>query len=135
MGLASQKRIMLLKDADVIHAVFETKQYVKALGFTKVDQHMIATAVSELTKNVLKYAQEGEVTLNTLDKDLKKGIEVIVKDNGPGILNLEKALEDNFSTGGTLGIGLPGTKRIMDEFIINTNSSQGTEIKTRKWIR
>lgn len=135
MNINRKKNIFIGKDADVIHAVFESKQFSKAIGFPKSDQVMISTAVSELARNIIKYANEGEVTLKILTENLKKGIEIIAKDQGPGIPDIEKALDENFSTGGTLGIGLPGTRRIMDDFHIDSEPDKGTTIMARKWIK
>ena len=135
MTLNPKKRVVISKDADVILAVFEAKQYSKVIGFPKTDQVMISTAVSELARNILKYAIEGEVILKIINKNLKKGIEIIAQDKGPGIEDLKKALSENFSTGGTLGIGLPGTQRIMDEFLIDSAPGQGTTVMVRKWVR
>ncbi len=135
MILNNKKQIAISKDADILHAVFESKQYSKVIGFTKTDQVMISTAVSELARNILNYAKEGEIILKILNENLKKGIEVIAQDNGPGISNLKNALNDSFSTGGTLGIGLPGTQRIMDEFLIDSAPGQGTTVMVRKWVR
>jgi len=135
MTLNPKKLIAILKDADIILAVFEAKQYSKIIGFPKTDQVMISTAVSELARNILKYAVKGEIILKILNENSRKGIEVIAQDKGPGIADLKKALGDNFSTGGTLGIGLPGTQRIMDEFLIDSAPDQGTTIMVRKWIR
>lgn len=130
-----KKKINITGDADIIHAVFESKQFSKALGFTNADQVMISTAVSELARNIIKYANEGELTIKILSENLKKGIEITAEDQGPGIIDIDKALDENFSTGGTLGIGLPGTKRIMDEFYIDSMPEKGTTIMVKKWVK
>lgn len=130
-----KKKIAISKDADIIHAVFEAKQYSKDIGFSKAEQTMISTVVSELARNILIYAKEGEIMLKILSEKSKKGIEVIAQDKGPGIADIKKALTDHFSTGGTLGIGLPGTQRIMDEFLIDSAPGQGTTVMVKKWVR
>ena len=95
---------------------------------------MISTAVSELARNIVTYASKGCIFLSTIEQDFKKGIEVVADDSGPGIQDLEKAMLDNFSSRGTLGVGLPGTKRLMDDFQISSSSAKGTRITVRKWL-
>ena len=94
----------------------------------------IKTAVSELGYNIIKYAGKGIIRLTPL-KDKRTGIEIVASDKGPGIEDLEAALSDQFSTGGTLGLGLPGVKRLMDEFEVDTSPEKGTKITVRKWIK
>jgi serine/threonine-protein kinase RsbT len=95
---------------------------------------MISTAVSELARNIIIYASKGNIVLNAVEDDSKRGIEVVAEDSGPGIQNLENAMKDKFSTGDTLGVGLPGTKRLMDDFQICSSSTEGTKVTIRKWI-
>ena len=95
---------------------------------------MIATAVSELARNIFVYAKRGTIKLKLVENNSKRGMEVVAEDSGPGIQDIEKAMQDNFSTGGTMGVGLPGTKRLMDDFQIDTHRTQGTKITIRKWI-
>lgn len=130
-----KKTIYISQDADVIHAVFQSKEFSKEIGFQNTDQVMISTAVSELARNIIKYAKEGEVTLKIICQNLKKGIEILAIDKAPGIQDIDKALDENYSTGGTIGIGLPGTKRIMDDFHIESEPGKGTTIMARKWIK
>lgn len=130
-----KKTIYISQDADVIHAVFQSKEFSKEIGFQNTDQVMISTAVSELARNIIKYAKEGEVTLKIICQNLKKGIEILAIDKGPGIQDIDKALDENYSTEGTIGIGLPGTKRIMDDFHIESEPGKGTTIMARKWIK
>ena len=130
-----KKTIYISQDADVIHAVFQSKEFSKEIGFQNTDQVMISTAVSELARNIIKYAKEGEVTLKIICQNLKKGIEILAIDKGPGIQDIDKTLDENYSTGGTIGIGLPGTKRIMDDFHIESEPGKGTTIMARKWIK
>ncbi|MBW1690812.1 MAG: anti-sigma regulatory factor [Deltaproteobacteria bacterium] len=129
-----KKLLEIAKTGDVQLTVIEARKLAKSAGFGEIDEVMIATAVSELARNILAYAGEGEVTIEILGKGFSKGIEIVAQDNGPGIADLEKAMEDNFSTGGGLGIGLPGVKRIMDEFTIYTKPGLGTKVAVRKWV-
>lgn len=94
---------------------------------------MIATAVSELARNIVKYAGKGEIIIAPVQKGYRVGIEIIAQDRGPGMLNVEQAMTDHFSSGGTLGLGLPGVKRMMDEFEINSVLEQGTRVAIKKW--
>ncbi|MBT6515885.1 MAG: anti-sigma regulatory factor [Crocinitomicaceae bacterium] len=121
-------------EADVAYAALDAKNYAKEIGFSNSDQYMISTAVSELARNILVYAKKGTIYLKTIEEKSKKGVEVVAEDSGPGIKDIEKALEDNFSTGGTMGVGLPGAKRLMDDFQIDSRHNQGTKIIIRKWI-
>lgn len=95
---------------------------------------MVMTAASELGRNILKYAGTGNLVLAPLVSDRKKGIEIIAMDHGPGIENVERALQDSYSSGGTLGLGLPGVKRMMDEFNLDTTPERGTTVTIRKWL-
>lgn len=121
-------------EVDIAYAAMGAKKYAASIGFTTSGQYMISTAVSELARNIFVYAKKGTINLNPLERNAIKGIEIIAEDSGPGIDDIQKALEDEFSTGGTMGVGLPGTKRLMDEFIIDSYIGIGTKITVRKWI-
>ena len=129
-----EKKLNISGEADVAYAALDAKNYAKEIGFSNSDQYMISTAVSELARNILVYAKKGTIYLKTIEEKSKKGVEVVAEDSGPGIKDTEKALEDNFSTGGTMGVGLPGAKRLMDDFQIDSRHNQGTKIIIRKWI-
>jgi serine/threonine-protein kinase RsbT len=103
-------------------------------GFSQTGQFMLATAVSELARNIFEYANKGEITIRTLKRGAKKGIEIVAEDNGPGIADIAAAMTDSFSTQMSLGLGLPGTKRLTDEFYIDTERRVGTKITVRKWV-
>jgi serine/threonine-protein kinase RsbT len=103
-------------------------------GFDETNQVLIATAASELATNIVKYAKEGEVILKIIQRDRQLGIEIIARDDGPGIRDIEQVMQDNFSTSkGSLGLGLPSVQRIMDEFKIESQPGQGTIVSTLKW--
>jgi len=125
--------IRIRRENDIYYALKEADRLTAEMGFHQAVTLRIKTAVSELARNILKYAGQGRVTLSAVQSP-KKGIEILVSDNGPGIENVEEALSDHFSTGGTLGLGLPGVKRMMDEFEIDTGPGRGTKITIRKWI-
>ena len=122
----------------IVAARQQAREAAKDLGFGLVDQSRIATAISELARNVVRYAIEsrGEVLIRALAPSEKGiGIEMIVRDNGPGIANVEQALRDGFTTGTGLGMGLPGTRRLMDEMTIDSTPGRGTTVTIRKWRR
>ena len=94
---------------------------------------MIATAISELARNIVQYAQHGEIVLSVVEGS-RPGIQIVARDQGPGIADLEQAMRDGYSTGGSLGLGLPGAKRLMDEFTIDSEVGKGTIVSVRKWL-
>lgn len=126
-------RIRVSAESDLTHCVLETGRISDAVGLDRVARQKLTTAVSELARNILKYAGTGEVMLSVLERDREIGVEVVVCDRGPGIKDLEKALSDNYSTSGTLGLGLPGVKRMMDEFDIVSETGKGTKVVICKW--
>ncbi len=129
------KIVHIIGESDVAHASLDANNYARKIGSSKTDQYMVSTAVSELARNIFTYAKKGTIYLNLLKDNSKIGIEVVAEDSGPGIQDIEKAMEDNFSTGGTIGVGLPGTKRLMDYFQIDTHCTRGTKVTIRKWIQ
>lgn len=129
-----EERIKISREIDVAEASSEARRLALALGFNKTEQYMIATAVSELARNIYLYAMKGEITIRALERKNKKGIEVVAEDEGPGIEDVGKAMKDHFSTSEGLGLGLPGAKRLMDEFSIDTGRRRGTNITMRKWV-
>jgi serine/threonine-protein kinase RsbT len=125
--------VPISEEIDIVKAAFEGKNISKLAGFAENAQFMISTAVSELARNIYKFAGKGIIRIKLLDRENRKGIEIIAEDNGPGISNPAQALEDHFSTAATLGLGLPGVKRMMDEFTIDSVPGKGTKITARKW--
>jgi len=132
---SSQKRVQIIHEPDVTRALLEARMFAKVMDFSDVETQMIATAVSELARNIIKYADRGEVIIDRIEKGYEVGIEVVAHDKGPGIADVEQAISDNFSSSGTLGLGLPGVKRMMDEFEIHSTVGQGTKVLIRKWRR
>jgi serine/threonine-protein kinase RsbT len=136
--MPDEQHIPIIREEDIVLARQEGRALAKALGFGLVDQSRIATAISELARNVIRYAVRGEVILRSLiatDGSGRRGLEVEVADSGPGIVDTEAAMRDGYTTGGGLGMGLPGTKRLMDEFSLITAPGQGTIVTVRKWQR
>jgi serine/threonine-protein kinase RsbT len=118
---------------DASRAVLESTLYSREAGFADAPSQMIATVVSELVRNILKYAGTGEIRLRHVKKMGDRGIEIEAIDEGPGIADCEAALQDHYSSGGTLGLGLPAVKRMMDEFSLESNPGEGTRVTARKW--
>ena len=131
---SEMKTLQICEEIDVAYAALGAKNYAKDIGFSTTYQYMISTAVSELARNIFVYAKTGTINLKTLQHQSKMGIEVVAEDSGPGIQDLEMAMRDKFSTGGTMGVGLPGTRRLMDDFQIDSSRELGTKVTVRKWI-
>jgi anti-sigma regulatory factor (Ser/Thr protein kinase) len=127
-------RLRIGAEHDVSSAVLEARGQATRVGFDVVAATQFSTAVSELARNILKYATRGEVLLTRLAESGRIGVEAVVSDKGPGIADLETALQDHFSSGGTLGLGLPGVRRMMDEFDIRSTPDQGTVVTIRSWL-
>lgn len=127
--------IDILKEWDIVGARQLGRNIAKDMGFGTVDQARIATAVSELARNIYLYANKGKICLEVINHLNKKGICLVAVDNGPGMDDLSQAMQDGYSTSNGLGAGLPGVKRLMDDFDINSNIGTGTEIRTIKWLR
>jgi serine/threonine-protein kinase RsbT len=103
-------------------------------GFDRTAQSIVATTVSELANNILSYAQTGKITIRILERKKGKGIEIVAEDNGPGMADIPAAMRDGFSTSGSFGVGLPGAKRMMDEFEVDSERGVRTRITARKWV-
>ena len=121
-------------EMDASRTVLESTLYSREAGFDETPSRMIATAVSELVRNILKYAGTGEIRLRRVKRMGGHGIEIEAVDQGPGIADCEAAMRDHYSSGGTLGLGLPGVKRMMDEFSLESTPGKGTRVTARKWI-
>jgi serine/threonine-protein kinase RsbT len=104
-------------------------------GFSGSELTVIATAISEVARNIVNYAQSGEILLQRLQRGMQTGLLIVASDHGPGIPNLALALQDGYSTSNGLGLGLPGAKRLMDEFEIVSEVGKGTTVTMRKWKR
>lgn len=133
--LDEEVKVPILRDTDIIAARQKGKSFAAKLGFSMTDITMIATAISELARNILMYAKEGEVIFQKIQRAEQTGMSMIAIDQGSGISNIEQALKDGFSTGQGLGLGLPGTRRLMDEFEIQSEIGKGTVVRVRKWVR
>ncbi len=119
---------------DIVAARRAGHQLALDLGFSLTDVTMVATAISEIARNITSYAGRGTVYLCVADRDGRKALVVRAEDDGPGIADIERALEDGYSTGRGLGLGLPGARRLMDRLIVDSKLGQGTVIEMWKWV-
>ena len=133
--MEKSKEVSINNSEDIILARQIAREMAKELGFGLADQTRITTAVSELSRNIYTNAGTGRVVVKALSESAKKGIEIIAEDKGPGIPDIELAMQDGYSTNKGLGQGLPGTKRLMDEFGIKSEVGIGTTVTIRKWLR
>jgi serine/threonine-protein kinase RsbT len=134
----SPLHIAIAGEDDIVAARQHARELARALGFRAIDQSRITTAVSELARNVVRYATggRGEVLLRPLAAATGgAGIEIVVRDAGPGIADVELALREGYTSGRGLGMGLPGTRRLMDEMVIDSAPGRGTTVTIRKWRR
>lgn len=122
-------------EADIVTARQKGRELCAELGFSNTDRTLVATAISEVARNIVRYAQQGHVLLSRTQSGARIGIAVIARDDGPGIVDLELAMRDGYSTGNSLGLGLPGAKRLMDEFELVSAPNAGTTVTMRKWLR
>ena len=131
--MSGKRRLPIRDELDARRAALEATQYALDAGFPETGSRMIATAVSELVRNILKYAGSGEIWLRQVEGRRGRGVEIEAADQGPGIADVEAAMRDHYSSSGTLGLGLPGVKRLMDEFAVESNPGEGTRVKAVKW--
>ncbi|HLR08976.1 MAG TPA: anti-sigma regulatory factor [Bacillota bacterium] len=131
----NQPCVDIHKEWDIVAARQLARDIAKQTGFGTVDQARIATAASEIARNIFLYAKTGTICFNVIESIERKGISLSAFDNGPGIQDIGRAMGDGYSTSGGLGAGLPGVKRLMDEFDVQSEMGKGTEIRAVKWLR
>jgi serine/threonine-protein kinase RsbT len=127
--------VAIRSDGDIVSARQQGRSLAAAIGFTATDATLIATAISELARNIVIYARQGEVVIRGLEISHRKGIVILARDSGPGIRSIEDVLRDGYSTSGGLGLGLPGVKRLMDEFAIESELGHGTMVTVKMWLK
>jgi serine/threonine-protein kinase RsbT len=125
--------ISIQRDTDIVLACQKGRALAAKFNLSGNDQVVVVIAISEIARNILLYAGHGEVILTPIQQDHKQGIMVIARDNGPGMADIELVLQDGYSTGVGLGLGLSGAKRLMDEFEIMSEVGRGTTIIMKKW--
>ena len=123
------------RELDIVSARQVGRELAAALGFSSTDQTLLATAISEVARNIVNYAGRGTVVVSSVDEAGRRGIVVIASDHGPGISDIDHAMRDGFSTGNSLGVGLPGARRLVDDFHLASAPGQGTTVTLKKWLR
>ena len=129
----SQVQVRIQNSADIVSARQQGRALASQAGFSHSNLTIIATAISEVARNIVEYAKEGEVIITLINDTTKKGVEIVASDHGPGIADITTVMRDGFSTGKGLGIGLPGARRLMDEFEVITKPGRGTTVTMTKW--
>ena len=135
LSVREEAVVRILSDTDIVVARHKSREMSGKLGFSYVDLTLIATAVSELARNIVLYGGAGEIQLRLVENGVRRGIVVVAEDHGRGIADITRALQDGYSTSGSLGLGLPGTRRLMDEFDIVSAPGKGTTVTVKKWKR
>jgi len=133
--MSDELAIAIASDVDVVSARQHGRELAAEVGFSAGEQTVIAAAIAEIARNILNYARRGAITLRiVLDGD-RSGIIIVASDQGPGIPDVPRAMQDGYSTSGGLGLGLPGARRLMDEFEVVSAPRQGTTVTMKKWKR
>lgn len=127
-------RVLIRMASDIVAARQQGRALAERLGFSNSNLTIIATAISEIARNIVAYAREGEVRMTLVSDGTRRGIRIVVSDRGPGIPDIAVAMRDGYSTGQGLGIGLPGSRRLMDDFEIESTVGRGTTVTMTKWI-
>jgi serine/threonine-protein kinase RsbT len=133
--MTSEVVVPIRTDADVLLARKKARDVAEPLRFTSSELTLIATAISEVARNIVSYAGRGDIVLSLTEKGTRRGLRVIARDDGPGIADVERAMEDGYSTSRGLGLGLPGSRRLMDEFELVSSLGKGTRVTMVKWAR
>lgn len=133
--MEDEVRVRIDGDADLVSARAEARAMAERLGFPRPDPTLIATAISEIARNIVVHVGCGEIVLTPFEEDDRCGLVVIAHDDGPGIRNVEAALRDAYTGRSGLGLGLPGARRLMDEFDVTSDADNGTTVTMKKWRR
>ncbi len=133
--MAADACVRIEQEADIVLARQKGRELAAASGLSRTDQTLVATAISEVARNIVVYARRGEVLLSRLEERGRRGVLVVARDDGPGIPDPDLAMRDGFSSGNSLGMGLPGAKRLMDDFELSSTVGKGTTVTMKKWVR
>jgi serine/threonine-protein kinase RsbT len=133
--MAAEVHVPIAHEMDIVTARQKGRELAAVSGFPSTEQTLIATAISELARNIVEYAKSGEIVLAPIELPGRRGILVIARDDGPGIPDVGLAMTEGYSTGRSLGMGLPGTRRLMDEFELRSTPGRGTTVTLKKWLR
>lgn len=133
MAVLKAEKMLIQSDQDIVSARQMVRTFAVESGFNLVDQTKIVTAASELARNTLEYGGGGSVLIESLNDNNKRGVRLTFEDEGPGIADIERAMTDGYTTGGGLGLGLSGAKRLSNEFRIESTVGKGTLISITRW--
>ena len=133
MAVQRNEMVSIISKEDIVRVRQKVREWAVELGFSLVDQTKIVTATSELARNTVEYGDGGQVRLEALNDGNRRGLRLTFEDQGPGIPNLELAMKDGYTTGGGLGLGLGGAKRLSNEFEISSQPGQGTRVCITRW--
>ena len=134
-SVTRKARVPVKSDTDILTARQQGKALASEAGFSLSDLTLIMTAISELARNIVTYAKKGEVELSLVEQGKERGIVVVARDEGPGIADIDLAMTDGYSSTNSLGLGLPGARRLMDDFEIVSKPGRGTTVTMKKWLR
>lgn len=131
----NKSKVEIVTEWDIVTVRQLGRNIAKEIGFGIVDQARITTAISEIARNIYLFAKSGEITIEAVEEGSRVGIKVVAVDQGPGIEDIRKVMEDGYTTSGGLGSGLPGVKRLMDHTEIHSAVGKGTIVKIEKWLK
>jgi len=134
MSADTETRVPIGHEADIVTARQRGRELAAEAGFTGSELTLIATAISEVARNIVAYAHHGEIVLRMVHDHGRRGVVIVARDDGPGIANVDLALRDGYSTAKSLGLGLPGARRLMDDFEILSEVGRGTTVTMKKWV-
>jgi serine/threonine-protein kinase RsbT len=132
--VVEETRVPVASDPDIVTARMRGRALATQLGFSPTVATLVATAISELARNILLYAGRGEIALIPIEQGGRRGLAAVARDEGPGIPDMSLAMQDGYSTSGRLGLGLPGVRRLVDDFEISSSVGQGTTVTVKKWL-
>ncbi|HZU33041.1 MAG TPA: anti-sigma regulatory factor [Candidatus Angelobacter sp.] len=133
MKSGRQEKLPILSSGDVVLARQKVRQWATEMKFTLVDQTKLVTAASELARNALEHGKGGHMVIEQVENSTKNGLKLVFEDQGPGIADIEAALRDGFTTGGGMGLGLGGSKRLVNDFQIHSEPGKGTRVTVVRW--
>jgi serine/threonine-protein kinase RsbT len=133
--MQDESSLQIRSEHDILSARQRGRELAEQLGFVGSELTIVATAISEVARNIVQYAGRGEISFAVVRNGESRGLVVVARDDGPGIADVVQAMQDGFSTGRSLGLGLPGARRLMDEFEVDSELGRGTTVTMKKWMR
>src|SRR2546427_4099797 len=133
--MEDEHRLPIGSEHDILTARQRGRELAAEAGFSGSDLTLVATAISEIARNIMEYAGRGEIAFSLVRDGENQAIVVVARDQGPGIPDVAQAMQDGYSTGRSLGLGLPGARRLMDEFEIDSRPGAGTTVTMKKWVQ